>query len=100
MILWNNLILRNNSVLRNDWILRNNSILQDNLILGKTRFSRILEFCRRPDLTEYPLLIPSDIFIHHHLHVVSVQYITETRGGQERTKMLEISVAAVCTSVK
>ena len=44
--------------------------------------------------------IPSDIFIYHHLHVVNVQYITETGGGQERTKTPEISVVAVCTSVK
>ena len=44
--------------------------------------------------------IPSDIIIHHHLHLVSVQYITETGGGQEKTKKLEISVAVVCTSVK
>ena len=44
--------------------------------------------------------IPSDIFIHHHLDVVSVQYIVETGDEQGRTKTLEISVVAVCTSVK
>ena len=44
--------------------------------------------------------IPSNTIIHHHLHVVSVQYITETGGGQERTRKLEISVAVVCTSAK
>ena len=32
--------------------------------------------------------------------MVSVQYITETGGGQERIKKLEISMAAVCMPVK
>ena len=32
--------------------------------------------------------------------MVSVQYITKTGSGQERTKELEISMTAVCTSVK
>ena len=32
--------------------------------------------------------------------MVSVRYITETGGGQERTRKLEISVAVVCTSAK
>ena len=64
--------------------MQNNLILQNTGILRKTRSDRI----------------PSDIIIHHHLQVVSVQYITETEGGQERTKKLEISMAVVCTSVK
>ena len=42
--------LRNTTILGNNWILRNNSIL------GKTRFSGIQGFCRRPDLTEYHLI--------------------------------------------
>ena len=37
---------------------------------------------------------------HHYLHLASVQYITETGAGQERTKKLKISVAVVCRSVK
>ena len=44
--------------------------------------------------------IPSDIIIHHHLRVVSVQCITETGSRQERTNKLEINVAVVCTSIK
>ena len=32
--------------------------------------------------------------------MVSVQYITETGGGQERTEKLKSSVGIVCTSVK
>ena len=44
--------------------------------------------------------IPSNIIIHHHLHVISVQHIAETGGEQERTRKLKISMAAVCMSVK
>ena len=62
--------------MRNIWTLRNN------LILRKTRSDRI----------------PPDVIIHHNLYVVS--YINKTGGGQERTKKLEISVAAVCTFFK
>ena len=72
-----------------------NSILRNNLIFGKTRFSGIQGFCGRPDLTEYRPISSSSSFACGH-----VQYITEIGGGQERTKTPEISVAAMCTSVK
>ena len=71
--LWNNLILQN------DLILRNTAILRNHLMLGKTKFSGILAFCGRPDLTEYHP-ISSSSFVWGH-----VQYITETGCGQERT---------------
>ena len=52
-------------------------------------------------MEDQPDKIPSNTIIHHYLHVVSVyQYITETGGGQKRTRKLEISVAVVCTSAK
>ena len=70
--------------LQNNSILRNNLILRNNMMLRKTR----------------PERIPSHIIIHHHLHVVIVQYITKTRGEGKESNKVEISVAVVCTSVK
>ena len=76
---------------------RNTAILQNNLILPKTRSSRIPGFSKRPRSDRIPSEIITQKLFCHFLHVVSGYH--QNRGWTGKNKKLEISVAAVCTSV-